>query len=263
MRASRRGFSAALFGFGALTATFLAAPALAQPARPARVYAASSLTDAMNEIGRLYAARGNPAPVLVYAASSVLARQIEQGAPADVFVSADESWMDYLAARKLIDPATRTSLLANKLALVAPIGRPLNVRIGVGMNLRRALGGGRLAMGDPESVPAGRYGRAALQSLGVWRQVEGSVVRAENVRAALLFVERGEAAAGIVYLTDQFAAKDTVALVGVFPEASHPPISYPMAAVRGGRAPEAARFLKFVEGPEGRDVFTRFGFSVR
>jgi molybdate transport system substrate-binding protein len=259
MRLSRRAVSAALFGIVSLFTT--ATPAMAQQARPVRVYAASSLTDAMNEIGTLYAAKGHPRPVLVYAASSVLARQIEQGAPADVFVSADESWMDYLSERKLIDPSTRTSMLSNRLVLIAPNDRPLNVKIGAGMDLLGALKGGKLAMGDPDSVPAGKYGRAALQSLGVWSQVEGSVVRAENVRAALQFVQRGEANAGIVYLTDQMAVKDKVTLVGAFPEISHPRISYPMAAVKGGNASEAAKFQAFVEGPEARAVFIRLGFS--
>jgi molybdate transport system substrate-binding protein len=258
MHLSRRTASAALLGI-----VGLAAPAVAQPARPVRVYAASSLTDAMNELGAMYAGKGHPRPVFVYAASSALARQIEQGAPADVFVSADEPWMDYLSERKLIDPSTRKSMLLNRLVLVAPRDRPLDVKIGAGMDLLGALKGGKLAMGDPDSVPAGKYGKTALQNLGVWSQVEGSVVRAENVRSALLFVERGEANAGIVYLTDQMAVKDKVALAGVFPETSHPRISYPMAAVKGGRADEAGKFLAFLQTPEAHAVFTRLGFSLQ
>jgi molybdate transport system substrate-binding protein len=261
MRLSRRAVSAALFGIASLFA--LGTPALAQKARPARVYAASSVTDAMNEIGAMYAAKGNPKPVFVYAASSVLARQIEQGAPADFFISADEPWMDYVSERKLIDPATRKSTLTNKLVLVAPKDRPLDVKISAGMDLLGALKGGKLAMGDPDSVPAGKYGKAALQSLGVWSSVEGSVVRAENVRSALLFVERGEANAGVVYLTDQIAVKDKVTLVGEFPEISHPRISYPMAVVKGDRSAEAAKFEAFVQTPEARAVFTRLGFSFQ
>jgi molybdate transport system substrate-binding protein len=232
-------------------------------AKPVRVFAASSMTDALNEIGALYAAAGHEKPVLTYAASSVLARQIEQGAPADFFISADEPWMDYLAERKRIDPATRNSALSNDLVLIAPLDHPLNVKIGPSMNLLGALGGGKLAMADPNSVPAGKYGKAALEALGVWKSVEGSVVRAENVRAALRYVETGNAAAGIVYLTDQMAAKDKVALVGAFPASSHPKISYPMAVVRGGRTKDAKAFETFLQGPEARAVFTRMGFILQ
>ena len=261
MRLSRRAISSALFGVVSYFA--LASPTLAQTAKPVRVYAASSVTDAMNEIGTLYAAKGNPKPVFFYAASSVLARQIDQGAPADFFISADEPWMDYLSERKLIDPASRVSPLSNRLVLVAPKDRPLALKIGAGMDLIGALKGGKLAMGDPDSVPAGKYGRAALQSLGVWSSVEGSVVRAENVRSALLFVERGEANAGIVYLTDQMAVKDKVTLVGEFPEVSHPHISYPMAVVRSSGSADAAKFEAFVQGPEARAVFARLGFILQ
>ncbi|MBI1362191.1 MAG: molybdate ABC transporter substrate-binding protein [Alphaproteobacteria bacterium] len=239
-----------------------AAAAVAQE-KPVRVYAASSLTDALNQIGDLYAKHGHPRPVIVYAASSTLARQIEQGAPADVFISADEAWMDYLETRKLIDPATRASTLANQLALVAPADRPFALAIGKDMDLKGALKGGKLAMGDPDSVPAGKYGKAALETLGIWPGIASSVVRAENVRAALLFVERGEAAAGVVYLTDRIIAKDKVALVGVFPAESHPPISYPSAAVSGGDRPAASSFLAFLDSPEARAVFTRLGFRIQ
>ncbi len=262
MDRSRRAMSAALGALAVLFGLASAAPAGAQD-RPVRIYAASSLTDAMNQISGLYAAQGHRKPVIVYAASSTLARQIQQGAPADVFISADEAWMDYLETRKLIDPSTRKSMLANQLALVAPADRSFTLPIAKNMDLLGALKGGRLAMGDPDSVPAGKYGKAALEALGAWPQVEASVVRAENVRAALLFVERGEAAAGIVYLTDQIIAKDKVALVGVFPADSHPPISYPSAAVSGGDAREAARFLAFLTGPEARAVFTSLGFRLQ
>lgn len=262
MRLSRRWFAAAIaiFAAGMFTAPRIAE---AQAAKPLKVYAASSLTDAMKELGKLYAAHGSPAPVFVYASSSVLARQIEQGAPADFFISADEPWMDYLAERSLIDVATRKSPLSNGLVLVAPKGKPLNVKVGAGMDLAGALNGGKLAMGDPDSVPAGKYGKAALQSLGVWSSVEGSVVRAENVRAALRFVETGEAAAGVVYLTDQMADKDKVDVVGAFPEISHPRISYPMAAVKGGAPAEAAKFEAFLQGDEAKAVFKRLGFILQ
>lgn len=260
MTLSRRSLSAALITLASLA--LIGAPAFAQ-AKPVRVYAASSVTDAMDEIGALYEKKGHPKPVLVYAASSVLAKQIEQGAPADFFISADEAWMDYVSVRKLIDPATRTSALSNTLVLVAPSDRPLSVKIGKGMDLLGALQGGKLAMGDPDSVPAGKYGKAALESLGVWSQVAGSVVRAENVRSALQFVQRGEASAGIVYRTDQIGVKDKVALVGEFPESSHPHISYPMAVVKSDNGAEAARFAAFVKSPEARAVFKRLGFIMQ
>jgi molybdate transport system substrate-binding protein len=259
---TRRGLWAALLAFCALA---VMEPANAKPKAnaPLRVFAASSLTDAMNELGDLYAAKGHPKPVFNYAASSALARQIEQGAQADFFISADEPWMDYVAERKLIEQSTRKSFLINRLVLVAPVGHPLNVKIGANMDLYGALNGGKLAMADPDSVPAGKYGRAALQNLGVWSSVEGSVVRAENVRAALRFVELGEAAGGVVYLTDQMAAKGKVALVGEFPAVSHPRISYPMAVVRGGASAEAKTFEKFLQSSEARAVFTRLGFIIQ
>lgn len=258
----RRTFFAALAACA--LALFGGAPsAHAQNAQPLRVFAASSLTDALNELAPLYAATGHPRPVFNYAASSVLARQIDQGARADVFISADEPWMDYLAERRLIDPATRASFLSNRLVLVAPNDSAMNLDIRSGFNLYGALNGGRLAMGDPESVPAGRYGRAALQSLGVWNSVAGSVVRAENVRAALRFVELGEAAAGIVYATDAQASGQRVRVVGAFPEISHPRISYPMASVRGGQSAEAAAFEAFLQSPTADAVFQRMGFILQ
>lgn len=240
-----------------------AAPTSAQTPAPLRVFAASSLTDALNELAPLYAATGHPMPAFNYAASSVLARQIDQGAGADIFVSADEAWMDYLAERRLVDPATRTSFLSNRLVLIAPSDRPIALRIRSGFNLYTALHGGRLAMADPDSVPAGRYGRAALQSLGVWNSVAGSVVRAENVRAALRYVEIGEAAAGIVYRTDALASGARVQIVGEFPEISHPRISYPMAAVNGGNSAEARAFQAFLQSDAADAVFRRLGFTLQ
>lgn len=257
----RRGALAALAW---LAATLLNAPlAAAQPAaQPARIFAAASLTDAFNEIAPLYAASGHPRPVFNYAASSMLARQIEQGAGADVFASADEAWMDYLAERRLIVATTRASLLSNRLVLVAPTDRPMTLQIRSGFDLAGALRGGRLAMADPDSVPAGRYGRAALQNLGVWSQVSGSVVRAENVRSALRFVETGDAAAGIVYLTDAMSSGPRVQMVGEFPAVSYPRISYPAAAVRGGRSAEARAWLAFLRTERAQAVFRRLGFII-
>jgi molybdate transport system substrate-binding protein len=250
--------------FLALAALFAASTlAYAQPAeQPVRVFAAASLTDVLGELGAAYEAAGHARPVFNFAASSVLARQIDQGANADLFISADEPWMDYLAERRLIETGTRVSFLSNKLVLIAPRSAPLNLRIAYGFDLHGALSGNKLAMADPDSVPAGRYGRAALQNLGVWTSVAGDVVRAENVRAALRFVEVGEAGAGIVYLTDA-QASNGVLVVGEFPAASHPHISYPMAVVRGGRSREAAAFEAFLQTPEADAVFARAGFILQ
>ncbi len=259
MRLTRRLFAFAMMALAGLASGPM--PAMAQ-GKPLQVFAASSLTDAMKELGDMYASRGHPKPQFNYNSSSILAKQIEQGASADFFLSADEPWMDYLGERKLIDPATRESMLSNQLVLVAPADSTMNIKIAPGMDLLGALKGGKLAMGHPDSVPAGKYGKAALQALGVWSQVEASVVRADNVRAALLFVDRGEAAAGVVYLTDQKADK-AVKLIGVFPAITHPKISYPMAAVKSGNAAEAATFEAFLQTPEAKAVFTRLGFILQ
>lgn len=265
MRHNRRSFITLSF----LAASFLCGLNLNAPnafaqshAQPLRVFAASSLTDALNELGPLYAASGHPSPVFSYAASSTLARQIDQGAQADLFISADEAWMDYLAERRLIDPSSRVSFLSNRLVLIAPTDRPMTIRIRHGFDLFGALGGGKLAMADPDSVPAGRYGRAALQSLDVWNSVAGSVVRAENVRAALRFVETGEAAAGIVYYSDALASGPRVHIVGEFPAASHPRISYPIATIRGGDAEQARAFEAFLQSAPASAVFRRLGFIL-
>lgn len=227
------------------------------------VFAASSLIDVMKQLGELYAAEGHPAPVFNFAASSELARQIEQGAGADVFISADEAWMDYVADRSLIDPASRKTLLTNTLVLVAPSDKPIAIELKAGMDLAGALQGGKLAMGNPDSVPAGKYGRQALEKLGVWSAVEASVVRAENVRSALRFVEVGEAAAGIVYATDAKAAGAAVSVSGTFPADSHTPITYPAAVVAGKNAGEAKAFVEFLGSEEASAVFEQAGFGVR
>ena len=248
-----------IVGLAAFLAPLLVAPAQAQD-RGLLVYAASSLTDALNEIATAYAATGQPKPVFSYAASSVLARQIEQGARADMFLSADEDWMNYLADRSLIDPATRTNFVANKLVLVAPAGKTVSLKIGRNFPLKRGLNGGKLAMADPDSVPAGKYGRAALENLGVWASVQTVVARAENVRAALRFVETGDAPFGIVYLTDARASGAKVQVVGEFPAASHAPIVYPLAVVKGGD-PRAKAFSAFLLSAPARAIFTKHGFS--
>lgn len=246
------------FLFAALA--LLSAPAWAQ--EKLVVFAAASLTEALSDAGAEFAKTGNAPPVFSFAASSSLARQIENGAPAGLFISADEEWMDYLAERKLIVPATRVSFLGNTLVLVVPKGEKLGVAIAPGFDLAGALKGRRLALADPASVPAGRYAQAALISLGAWRGVESLAVRADNVRAALTFVERKEAAAGIVYATDA-ALTEKVDVAGVFPAASHPPISYPLAIVARNDRPDARAFHAFLLSEPARAIYRRYGFAVR
>jgi molybdate transport system substrate-binding protein len=235
-----------------------AAPAPAQT-QPLLVFAAASLKNALDE-----AARAWPGPARVrasYAASSALARQLEQGAPADLFLSADTDWMDWAAARRLVRVSTRIDLLGNELVLIAPGegGPPIELRRG--MDFAGALGGGRLAIADPDVVPAGRYGKAALEALGVWDQVRGRLARAENVRAALAFVARGEARLGIVYASDA-VAEPSVRVAATFASALHPPIIYPAAVTTATSNPEAARFLAFLASATARPIFERYGFTV-
>jgi molybdate transport system substrate-binding protein len=216
----------------------------------------------LKTIGDQYAAAGHPAPVLNFAASSELARQIEQGAEADVFISADEAWMDYLAERSLIDAATRATLLANTLVLIAPADKPIIVEIKQGMDLKAALKGGKLAIANPDSVPAGKYAKEALEHFGAWAGVDAETARAENVRAALRFVEQGEAAAGIVYATDAKAAGSAVTLVAAFPSDSHTPITYPAAVVAGKGEGPGKQFLAFLGSPDAESAFQRAGFGL-
>ena len=190
-----------------------------------------------------------------------MAKQIESGAPADIFISADLAWMDYLQKRNLILPASRRNLLGNQLVLVAPAGSGIKVDIKPGFDLVGLLHGGRLAMADPDSVPAGKYGKAALEKLGIWQQVMPHVAGAENVRAALLYVDRQETPLGIVYATDA-AADPKVEIAGVFPEDTHPPIIYPIALTAGSKNPDAAKFLAFLESPAARPAFQKQGFTV-
>jgi molybdate transport system substrate-binding protein len=228
-----------------------------------RVFAAASLTDVLRIVSDRYAAAGHPAPVLNFAASSELARQIEQGADADVFISADEAWMDYLAERNLVEASTRSSLLTNKLVLIAPADRPMTIEIEPGMDLAGALNGGKLAIANPDSVPAGKYAKEALEHFGAWAAVDPMSARAENVRSALRFVETGEAAAGIVYATDARAAGAGVTVVGEFPAVSHTPITYPVAIVAGKAEGPAKGFLDFLGSPEAKSAFESVGFGLQ
>ncbi|MBK6707930.1 MAG: molybdate ABC transporter substrate-binding protein [Sphingomonadales bacterium] len=226
------------------------------------VLAAASLQEALDEAANVWAAQRHPRPVISFAASSALARQVEAGAPADMFISADEEWMEHVAKKRLIRAKTRVSFLSNRLVLIAPAASKAQLKIARGFPLARALGKGRLAMADPDSVPAGRYGKAALTSLGVWTGVQGKIARAENVRAALALVERGEAPFGIVYATDA-RVSSRVRVVGTFPASSHPLISYPMALLRTSTSPDAEGFRRFLLSREGRAIFARRGFTTR
>ena len=243
-----------------LLALLGALPARAESSAPV-VLAAASLQEALGEAADAWAKQHHPRPVLSFAGSSALARQIEAGAPADLFISADEAWMDHLEQQGLLVPGTRRVVAGNRLVLVAPVESGVTLRIAKGFPLARALGSGRLAMADPAGVPAGRYGRAALEALDVWAAVEPRVVRSENVRAALALVERGEAPLGIVYATDA-AASHKVRVVGVFPASSHPPIRYPAARLKTAEAKDASAFLAFLGSRQARVIFARYGFSA-
>lgn len=225
------------------------------------VFAAASLKNALDDINAAWKADAGKEAAISYAASSALAKQIEEGAPADVFVSADVPWMDYLVERDLVKKDTVVQLLGNRLVLVAPADSDAHVEIGKGFDLLGALDDGRLAMGQVDSVPAGKYGKEALTSLGVWDQVEGHVAQAENVRAALALVATGEAPFGIVYETDANAEK-AVKVVGVFPEDSHAPIVYPAAVTTKAKSADAVAFMDFLRTEEAAKLFEKQGFTV-
>jgi len=249
----------------ALWASGLAGAAPAQTQAPTEhgptvlVFAAASLTDALNAVAQAFTSRTGVAVKASFAASSLLAKQIEAGAPADVFFSADHEWMDYLEQHRLLRGGSRRDLLANHLVLVAPSDSTLTLKIAPGFALAAALGNGRLATGDPDSVPVGRYAQAALVKLGVWGSVAGRLVRAENVRAALAYVARGEAPLGIVYQTDALAEK-RVRIVDTFPDDSYPPIIYPVALTSGAR-PEGAQLADFLASTMAAEIFARYGFA--
>jgi molybdate transport system substrate-binding protein len=251
----RRRVVSALCG---LVLGLAATPATAQELL---VFAAASLQDALGAAITEYQAQGGGEVSASYASSSTLARQIEAGAPADVYISANPQWMDYLDERDLIRAASRTDLLGNGLVLVAPLDSDITVEIGPGFDLLGALGGGRLAMGDPDHVPAGIYGKAALESLGVWDAVAPQVARADNVRAALALVARGEAPLGVVYRSDA-VADDSVQVVGEFPPASFPEIVYPIAIVAGSAHPEAVALIDMLHSEAAAAIFERYGFAM-
>ncbi len=223
------------------------------------VFAAASLTDTMKAIADAYKAKTGTSVTLSFGGSNTLAQQIDQGANADIFVSADGQWMDFLARNNRIDAGSRHDLLGNRLVLIGGAdSKP--VTIAPKFDLAGALGGGRLAMADPAAVPAGIYGKAALTSLGVWDSVSGKIASADNVRAAMQFVSRGEAPYGIVYETDS-KVDPGVHIVAAFPESSHPPITYPVALTKTA-SPAARDFLAYLSGPDAKAIFQKAGFSV-
>jgi molybdate transport system substrate-binding protein len=232
----------------------------APPGAGVLVFAAASLQDVLADLATAAQQATGVRTRVSFAASSALARQIENGAPAELFISADNDWMDHLASRRLVRPETRTNLAGNRLVLVAPADRRIALTIGPGFPLATALGGGRLALANPDIVPAGKYAKAALTALGVWKGVAPRVAPAENVRGALMLVARGEAPLGIVYATDALIDKG-VAVVGTFPADTHPPIAYP-AALTPDATPQAAAFLQFLRSSTARVIFVRHGFTA-
>lgn len=246
-----------------LSAIFCCAPGAAAELT---VFAAASLKESLDAVSADYGRQSGDQVVIAYAASSALARQIENGAPADVFLSADRDWMDYLQARQLIEPASRRKLLGNQLVLIAPRATTDTLKIAPNFALAAHLGQEKLAMANPDSVPAGKYGKAALQALGVWPAVAPQVVRAANVRTALLLVARGEARYGIVYRTDAMA-EPKVRIIDTFPASSHAPIIYPLALTQTGSAAgakkaAARRFAAYLQGPQAAPLWRKFGFTV-
>lgn len=244
----------------ALVALLFAPAAMAADRGPV-VLAAASLQESLTEAADAWAAKGHAKPVLSFAASSALARQIIAGAPADLFLSADEEWMDAVAKAGLLRTGTRKKLLGNRLVLIAPASSKLRLTPARGFPLAKALGSGRLALADPDAVPAGKYAKAALTYLGIWTSVAAKVAPAENVRAAMALVERGAAPLGIVYATDAKASR-SVRVVGTFPASSHPPIRYPVAVLKAARHKDAAGFRAFLLSGQSRAIFARHGFSA-
>src|SRR6202162_5471324 len=234
-------------------------PASAQD-KSLTVFAAASMKNALDDIDAAYTAKTGVKVVASYAASSALAKQIEQGAPADIFVSADTDWMDYAIGKKNINEATRVNLLGNSIVLIAPKDSKIdNVAIGPGFDLAKLAGDGKIATGDVKAVPVGKYAKAALEKLGAWRRAEPKFAMAESVRAALILVARGEAALGIVYSTDA-RVEPGVKIVGTFPADSHPAIIYPVAATATAK-PEAASYLAFLRSAAAKAIFEKYGFS--
>jgi molybdate transport system substrate-binding protein len=250
----------ALIAAAALTWSAGALPAAAQ-GKDVVVFAAASLKNALDAAAAQWQRETGKKMAISYAASNTLIKQIEQGAPADMFISADLDWMDYGQQKGLIKPDTRSNLLGNRLVLIAPKESTISVNIQPGFDLAALLKGGHLAMANVDAVPAGKYGKASLEKLGAWNGVKDKIAQAENVRAALVLVARGEAPLGIVYQTDA-ASDPSVKIVGTFPENTHPPIIYPIALTKESTNPDAQAFLNYLKSPPARPAFERQGFTV-
>ena len=249
-----------LFAILSLFAALASAPPMAAAQDSLTVFAAASLKNALDDANTAFTKANGVKIVASYAASSALAKQIESGAPADVFVSADLQWMDYVAQKNLIKPDSRVNLLGNKLVLIAPLDSKLDkVAIGQGFDIAKLAGDGRIAVADVKAVPAGLYAKAALEKLGGWAAAEPKLAMAENVRATLSFVARGETPVGIVYETDA-KVEPKVKIVGVFPDGSHPPVIYPVAATTSAKA-DAGKYLSYLRGSEAKGIFEKYGFS--
>jgi molybdate transport system substrate-binding protein len=228
--------------------------------RSITVFAAASMKNALDDVGAAFTEKTGIKVIASYAASSVLAKQIEQGAPADIFISADTDWMDYAVDKKAVNEATRINLLGNSLVLIAPKDSRINqVTIGPGFDLAKLAGNGRIVTGDVSAVPVGKYAKSALEKFGSWKAAEPKFAMAESVRAALILVARGEGALGIVYATDA-RIESGVKIIGKFPEDSHPPIIYPVAATTTAK-PQAGSYLAFLRSSAARAIFEKYGFS--
>lgn len=232
----------------------------AAAAEEVTVFAAASTTNAVTEIVQLYKDLNMGSVTTSFASSSTLAKQISNGAPAHIFISANTKWMDYLEAGKAIIPVSRRNLLANSLVLISPDDNPVQIAMDEGFDLKALLNGGYLAMGDSSHVPAGMYARKALEYMGQWDAVKGLVSNSKDVRGALLLVERGETPFGIVYATDA-KISEKVHVAGVFPASSHPAIIYPVATTKDGDTPAAHRFMDFLSGRKAAEIFTKYGFE--
>jgi molybdate transport system substrate-binding protein len=244
-----------------IAAAFALAGAAAAAEQPVTVFAAASLTDALKAAAARWQGQGRGPVVLSFGSSSAIAKQVEAGAPADIFASADEKWMKYLSDGNLMDAATIHRPVGNDLVMIAPADSTTSITIAPSFDLVGALNGGRLSIGDPKGVPAGTYAKQALTKLGVWEAVELHTAPAENVRAALALVQRGEAPLGIVYSTDAHGAKG-IKVIATFPDDSHDPIVYPMGIVAGHDRPEVKAFFDFLLSAEGAALFKSYGFKT-
>ena len=226
------------------------------------IFAAASTTNAINDIAAAFKKQFGVDVVSSFASSSTLAKQIEQGAPASIFISADEDWMNYLAKKDLINPATRYDLLGNRLVLIAPASSKITKIDNIKSQLAPELGSGRLATGDPDHVPVGKYAKAAFEKLGIWKEIEPKLARASDVRGALALVERAEAPLGVVYSTDAAIGKN-VKIVGAFPPESYPPVVYPVALIKAHESQDAKKFFEFLKSAEAKAIFEKYGFNVK